>query len=120
MAVKVIKAFRERYQDMRLYTIGDTYRVEDEKRVEYLVSQGFLEITNEAAPASSEKLTLEEFTDLSAVDQKKLLTSLGIHGDDSNAQKREELYKQYLGSEAAGPTGSENDGDVKTDVDSDT
>ncbi|KKX56349.1 hypothetical protein [Brevibacillus borstelensis] len=118
--VKVIRAFRERYQDMRLYNIGDTYQVNDEKRVEYLVSQGFLEMTNEAYPASPEKLRLEEFADLSAVDQKKLLASLGIHGDDSNVQKREELYKQYLDSEAAELAGSENDGDVDSNVDSDT
>lgn len=41
---KVIKAFRERYHDFKLYNIGDDYPEDDAKRVEYLVSQGFLAV----------------------------------------------------------------------------
>lgn len=38
----VIKRFKERYQDMKLYKEGDSYDYEDKERIEYLVSQGFL------------------------------------------------------------------------------
>ncbi|MCM3589632.1 hypothetical protein M4D58_03180 [Brevibacillus borstelensis] len=41
---KVIRVFRERYHDMKLYNIGDDYPDDDEMRVRYLVEQGFLSV----------------------------------------------------------------------------
>jgi len=40
---KVIKVFRERQHNYKRYEIGDDYPENDEKRVAYLVGQGFLE-----------------------------------------------------------------------------
>lgn len=40
---KVIKVFREIHHNFRRYSIGDDYPENDEKRVAYLVGQGFLE-----------------------------------------------------------------------------
>lgn len=91
---KVVKAFRERHHDMKLYKVDDDYPVDDNDRVKYLVSQGFLELDEQTdIPVS---LTLDEFVALSATEQKETLTSLGIEGDDSNVEKRESLYAAYL------------------------
>ncbi|MED1642155.1 hypothetical protein P4U99_02850 [Brevibacillus agri] len=49
----VIKKFRERYQDMKLYQIGDKYPDDDSKRVQYLVEQGYL--SKEADPEPEDK-----------------------------------------------------------------
>lgn len=113
MIVKVIRAFRERLQDMRLYNIGETYQVDDIGRAEYLAGQGFLAVeSDEEEPVSAEepkpeprppesmdsiKLTFDEFSKLPAAGQKKILSDLGIMGDYSNTEKREKLYKEYLG-----------------------
>lgn len=63
MIAKVIRAFRERFQDMRLYNVGDTYQADEEERVEYLVSQGFLtverDVKTEEEPVSAEEPTPE-------------------------------------------------------------
>ena len=40
---KVIKVFRERQHNYKRYETGDDYPENDEKRVAYLVRQGFLE-----------------------------------------------------------------------------
>lgn len=39
---KVIRAFRERYHDMKRYNVGDDYPENDKERVAYLVKEGFL------------------------------------------------------------------------------
>lgn len=39
---KVIRKFRERYHDFKLYNVGDDYPEDDKKRVAYLVKEGFL------------------------------------------------------------------------------
>lgn len=90
--VKVIRDFKERYQGMRLYNVGDEYQYDDEKRVQYLISQGFLEEVD----LQNELPNAEQFAGLSAAEQKQILSGLGIEGDDSNAEKREALYTAYL------------------------
>ncbi|QQE75213.1 hypothetical protein [Brevibacillus composti] len=115
---KVNKAFRERYHDMKLYLPGEEYPDDDQQRVQYLVSQGFLKASEKAVPPKSP--TLEEFSELSAAEQKKWLATLGIVGDDSNADKREALYRQYLGVDSSTvDDGAANDGVVNTDADLD-
>jgi|GEM_PF-2896635 len=115
---KVIKAFRERYHGMKLYRPGEEYPDDDQQRVQYLVSQGFLEASEKVAPPKPP--TLEEFSELSATEQKKWLATLGIEGDDSNADKRESLYRQYLGVDpSTADGGAVNDGVVNTDADPD-
>lgn len=47
----VIKRFKERYQDMKLYKEGDSYDFEDEERIEYLASQGFLSMNEPEKPS---------------------------------------------------------------------
>ena len=49
---KVIKVFRERKHNYKRYEIGDEYPENDEKRVAYLVRQGFLE---KVKPKSTKK-----------------------------------------------------------------
>lgn len=93
---KVIQAFRERYHDMKLYKIGDEYPEDNAERVQYLIDQGFLERMSEDKPPAS--LSVEDFSALSAPEQKKILSGLGIEGDDGNAEKREALYSAYLAS----------------------
>ena len=39
---KVIRAFRERYHDMKRYNVGDDYPEDDKERVDYLLKEGFL------------------------------------------------------------------------------
>lgn len=117
MAVKVIRAFRERFHDMKLYKVGDDYPNDDQERVQYLAGQGFLEVTEDDPPTLPTLPTLEEFVGLSAADQKKLLTDLGIEGDGSNAEKREALYRQYLGFEPSAPSGTTDGGAVNNDAD---
>lgn len=41
---KVIKAFRERYENFKRYNVGDEYPETNKERVKYLVSQGYLEV----------------------------------------------------------------------------
>lgn len=96
MEAKVIKAFRERFQGMKLYKAGDTYQADGEERVRYLVSQGFLQVAEETGPPTTELLSFEEFANLSAGEQKKILADLEIAGDDGNQEKREALYNEYL------------------------
>lgn len=110
MVAKVIQDFRERYQNMKLYRIGDTYSRDDAERVEYLVSQGFLKVSEENDVPKQKELTFEEFAALAAPEQKKVLDALKIEGDDSNAEKREALYKAHLENSL-----NENDGNVKAD-----
>lgn len=109
MKAKVINAFRERLQNFRLYNIDDFYEVEDENRAKYLESQGFLAIEDDSSdfdPATT--VDLEGFLSLSAADQKKLMSYLGIEGDYGNAEKREELYKAYLHDSEVKPNGDPN------------
>ena len=47
---KVIRKFRERYHDFKLYNVGDDYPEDDKERVAYLVKEGFL-----AEPAKPKK-----------------------------------------------------------------
>lgn len=84
---KVIKVFRERYHDMKRYEIGDEYPEKDKKRVDYLIKHGYLK---------RETISIEEFEELKANEQKELLSKLKINGDDSNEEKRLALYKNYL------------------------
>ncbi|MGN7470348.1 hypothetical protein [Brevibacillus sp. SAFN-007a] len=51
----VIKNFRERFHSMKLYRIGDEYPDDDQKRVQYLASQGFLLKGNEAGAEPEDK-----------------------------------------------------------------
>ncbi|MFI8712029.1 hypothetical protein [Brevibacillus brevis] len=110
MVAKVIQDFRERYQNMKLYRIGDTYSLDNAERVDYLVSQGFLKVSEEKDVPELKELTFEEFAALAAPEQKKVLDALMIEGDDSNAEKREALYKAHLENEL-----KENDGNVNVD-----
>ncbi|MCM3145373.1 hypothetical protein [Brevibacillus sp. MER 51] len=114
MVAKVIQDFRERYQNMKLYRIGDTYSLGDAERVEYLVSQGFLKVSEENDVLDKKELTFEEFAALAAPEQKKVLNDLNIEGDDSNAEKREALYKAHLENGL-----KENDGNVNADGNTD-
>ncbi|WP_309479088.1 hypothetical protein [Brevibacillus agri] len=50
---KVVRVFRERYHDMKVYNIGDDYPDDDEMRVQYLVEQGYL--SKEADPEPEDK-----------------------------------------------------------------
>lgn len=117
MKAKVIKAFKERYQNMRLYNVDDTYEVEDEVRAKYLESQGYLEIeeatseNQEGSGNSNQKkdpVDLEEFSSLSAAEQKQFLSELGIEGDYGNEEKRKELYESYLNTGKEGSNGDSN------------
>lgn len=40
---KVIRDFKERFHNFKKYVAGDDYPEDDKKRVEYLVSLGFIE-----------------------------------------------------------------------------
>lgn len=40
---KVIKVFRERFENFKRYNVGDDYPETNKERVKYLVSQGYLE-----------------------------------------------------------------------------
>ncbi|MED1642271.1 hypothetical protein P4U99_03435 [Brevibacillus agri] len=51
----VIKKFRERYQDMKLYQIGDKYPEDDFKRVQYLIEQGYLSKEAESETESEDR-----------------------------------------------------------------
>ncbi|WP_040741346.1 hypothetical protein [Paenibacillus ginsengihumi] len=52
---KVIKAFRERYHDMKRYSVGDDYPDDDKKRVTYLVKTGYLVEPEKPKPAEKPK-----------------------------------------------------------------
>jgi len=52
---KVIKAFRERYQNMRLYQPGDEYTYKNPERINYLVQLGFLSVESEPQQQKSQE-----------------------------------------------------------------
>lgn len=117
MKAKVIKAFKERYQNMRLYNIDDDYEVEDENRAKYLESQGYLEIEestsddqggSRSSNENKEPVDIEVFSSLSAAEQKQFLSDLGIEGDYGNEEKRKELYESYLNTGKEGSNGDSN------------
>lgn len=58
---KVIRAFRERYHDFKLYNIGDEYPEKDMQRVEFLVKEGFLNPPEK--PKRSKKVSADVTTD---------------------------------------------------------
>lgn len=114
---KVIKVFRERMHGMKRYNIGDQYPEKDQERVQYLTELGYLELNEPSTPSTPP--TLEEFLGLSAFEQKDILSRFEIEGDDSNAEKREALYKQFLGVEGSdednvldGGAGADGDSDA--------
>lgn len=69
--VKVIKRFKERHHNFKLYDVGDTYLDDDMHRVKYLASQGFLE--------------LESGSDTENEGEKKKRRKKDVANDDSNA-----------------------------------
>jgi hypothetical protein len=42
MAYKVIKPFRDKTDNRKLYPIGSVYEHEDKKRIEFLIQQGYI------------------------------------------------------------------------------
>lgn len=52
---KVIKRFRERYHEMKLYEVGDEYPDDNSERVTYLTKQGFLAQDEPAKPNRGKK-----------------------------------------------------------------
>lgn len=59
---KVIKPFKERFQDFKLYTVGETYDYKDQERVSYLVKSGFLELdaSEDPKPRQSKKRSVSK------------------------------------------------------------
>lgn len=64
---KVIRAFRDRTQNLKRYDVGDDYPEDNKERVAYLVKEGFL-----AAPENPP-------------DKPKSKRKKGADADDSNA-----------------------------------
>lgn len=47
---KVIKRFKERHQDMKIYEEGDPYTYENKERIAFLIEKGYLEKKNKHPP----------------------------------------------------------------------
>ncbi|MBO9598637.1 MAG: hypothetical protein J7559_12575 [Cohnella sp.] len=80
---------------------NETYDV-DQQKADDFVSGGYAEYVDEASESLSnlDDISIEQFGELGAGEQKNLLTKLKIDGDVGNEEKRSTLYANYLQSKA--------------------
>lgn len=86
-----------RYKD---YKPGRILHLEDKEAAD-VVSSGIGEYVDQPTPISEKEEianvpTLDEFIEMTAIGQKKLLEVLQIKGDDGNEEKRVLLYTDFL------------------------
>lgn len=73
--MKVIKDFRDKEQDGKLYQIGDTYKG---SRAEYLAKIGYVDLTGGSAYKDMTKADLQEVLEGKGLDYKKSETKADL------------------------------------------
>lgn len=96
---QVIQRFRERYQDMKLYKVGDAYDYEDAERIAYLVKQGFLSPSESAKEPSGEAGNGQKESD-----QKEPQADNPINGDGTTQATGDPAQGKPTQEPAAQPT----------------
>ena len=73
--MKVIKDFRDKEQDGKLYQIGDTYKG---SRAEYLAKIGYIDLAGGSAYKGMTKADLQEVLEDKGIDHKKSETKADL------------------------------------------
>lgn len=55
MSYKVIRAFFDKTDNLKPYSIGDSYSHEDEKRIAFLIERGYLKAKKQQPPTGKPK-----------------------------------------------------------------
>lgn len=58
----VVKAFRDKEADLKLFESGSNYVSDDKKRIDYLVKEGFLKSEEEPTTVKKESIENEKVT----------------------------------------------------------
>lgn len=103
MDYKVIKSFKDKTDNKKLYKKGDSYSHSDDERIAFLIEKGFLEEKSKQPPENNElpsletlkKLTHEEL-DNYAVDEK---VPEDIYPKSGNKDEKATAINDFLSGE---------------------